>query len=190
MRVSSSRPRPNRAEPDSPEIDGERYVAVGRIGRPHGILGEVRLDPMGTMPKGLKRYPALHCFRPDGTVEVLKVDGWRWSGDMLLVKFAGSTDRDGAALITNRLVYVPRSALPKLGEGEYYHADLPGLPVFDGDGVELGVVEDVKPWGEYDMLFIRTGSKVWLLPVIGDYVLEIEPESGRIVVAPPEGLGP
>lgn len=174
----------------SPPSGGERLVAIGRLGRAHGVSGEIRLDPMGTMPKGLKRYRFLRTQKPDGTGEVLEVEGWRWNSDVLLVKFRGISDRDQAGRLANRLVHVARSELPPLKGGEYYHADLPGLKVVDDAGEVIGEVEDVKPWGEYDMLFVRTGEKTWMLPVIGDYVKDILPEEGLITVDLPEGLGP
>lgn len=172
------------------EHAGTRYVAVGRLGRPHGVSGEIRLDPMGTMPGGLKRYPRLYELGDGGQPKVYEVESWRWNGGIILVKFAGVGGRDEAVCLANRHLYVPRSELPRLGKGEYFHADIPGLKVVDGEGRELGVAEDIKPWGEYDMLFVRTGPKVWMLPVIGQYVLDVLPDEGRIVVDVPEGLGP
>lgn len=161
-----------------------RLVAVGRLGRPHGVKGEIRLDPMGTMPRGLAGYGR---FFIDGGVEV-RIDGWRANGDTLLLQFAGIRDRDEVSALTGKSLFVPREDLPPLGEGEYYHTDLISAAVVDEEGRELGVVADVLPWGDYDMLSIRTGGKTWMLPVIGQYVLEIAP--GRIVARVPEGLGP
>lgn len=168
---------------------GIRYVAVGRLGRPHGVRGEVRLDPMGGLPGGLKRYPLLWSFERGERCEYA-VEGWRWSGEIILTKFLGVDDRDAAALLANRILYVPRDQLPKLRKGEYFHVDIPGLSVQDASGRELGIAEDMQDWGEYDMLFVKTAGKTWMVPVIGAYVKDVQVEEGRIVVDLPEGLGP
>ena len=144
----------------------------------------------GMLPRGLKGYRRFFLDGPGGAKTNVGVESWRTGGEMLLVRFSGIADRDGAASLTGRTLYVPREDMPKLKPGEYYHVDLLGAAVVDEEGGALATVEDVKPWGEYDMLFLRTGGKSWMLPVIEAYVLDISAEEKRITVRVPEGLGP
>ncbi len=164
-------------------------MAVGRFGRPHGLNGEVRFDPMGTMPGGLGGYTR-HFIDDGAKASVVELDGWRPNGELMLMRVKGIKFRDEAAKLTGRTLYVERAELPPLEEGEYYHADLIGAAVLNGEGDELGRVADIKDWGDYDMLVIRTGSREWMLPVIGPYVVEVDAAGGKIIVAVPEGLGP
>jgi 16S rRNA processing protein RimM len=145
---------------------------------------------MGNLPKGLHGYSRFFIEKGDGAVP-LEIAGWREADKFLLLKVEGTGDRDGAAKLTGKTLYVPRSEMPPLGEGEYYYADLEGMSVVDHEnGGDLGVVADVKPWGDYDMLFIRNGGRTWLLPVLGEFVIDMDFGGGIIRVKVPEGLGP
>jgi 16S rRNA processing protein RimM len=145
---------------------------------------------MGNLPHGLEGYGRFYVDRGEEVVP-LTVESWRAAERFLLLRVAGVSDRDVAAGLTGKTLYVPRSEMPPLGEGEYYYIDLEGLAVIDDEsGRELGTVADVKSWGDYDMLFIRGGGKTWLLPVLGEFVREMDLKAGIIRVTVPEGLGP
>jgi 16S rRNA processing protein RimM len=150
------------------------------------------MDPMGGMPRGLKGYKVFFLEGADGAaaVEPLELDGWRSHSQWILLMVRGVRGRDNAAELTGRIVYVPRTELPKLEGDEYYYADLLGSAVVSGEGEDLGRVEDVKDWGEYDMLMVKDGRKHWMLPVLERYVTELDVEGKRIVVQLPEGFRP
>lgn len=154
------------------------------------MRGEIRLNPQGTMPDGLKGYTRFYAGRSLGEAKPLSVKEWRFAGDALLLTIAGISDRDAVARLTNWTLFVERGEMPALKEGEYYHTDLIGASVFDTGGLDVGKVEDVLDWGDYDMLVIRSGKKSWMLPVIAQYVVEIDSAGGRVVVDAPEGLKP
>ncbi len=165
-----------------------RHVAVGRVGRPHGVRGEVRVDPRGNLPRGLQGYTRFYVDRGRGP-EPIRVEHHRLHGRFVLVKFEGYDTPEAARELTHAVLYVDRAELPPLDEGEYYHADLPGCEVADEQGRILGTVVDVFDSGAHDVLVIRSGQgREWMLPVVRQWVLEIAPEAGRIVVRVPEGL--
>jgi len=164
-------------------------VAAGRFGRPHGVRGEIRLDPKGGLPRGLDGYNRFYVDGKAG-VEPVRVEAWRHHDELLLVTLSGVASREEAAELVNRTLYVERDELPPLEEGEYYHADVLGLDVVDEEGASLGRVADIRPWGDYDMLVVRSGSKEWMLPVIGEFVLSMDFDAGVVRVRIPEGLGP
>lgn len=165
-------------------------MAVGTLGRPHGTKGEIRLDHKGTLPRGLEGYGRFFIDAAGGGFEEIKIADWRPGGDCILLSVDGVGDRDDVRAYTGRSLYVPREDMPPLGEDEYYHTDLIGARAVDEEGNEVGVVTDVKSWGAYDMLVLRTGKKTWMLPVVGQYVLDISGSAKKIVVRVPEGLGP
>lgn len=115
----------------------------------HGITGEVRLKLFGEGAASLKRYRVFN----DGslTVEKLRDDGKGGA----VARFAGVGDRNAAEALRGTALTVPRSALPPLAEGEYYHADLIGLPAVSSDGRALGLCIAVENYGAGDVLEIE-----------------------------------
>ena len=72
-----------------------------------------------------------------------------------IARFAEVADRNAAEALRGTALTVPRSALPPLGEGEYYHADLIGLPAVSTDGEALGTCVAVENFGAGDVLEIE-----------------------------------
>ena len=73
----------------------------------------------------------------------------RDAGKTAVVRFEGIADRSAAEALRGSLVEVDRSALPPLEQGEYYHADLLGLPAVDAQGNSVGTGgrnRDVEPF--------------------------------------------
>jgi len=107
---------------------------------------------------------------------------------MLVLKLKGVDDINRAELLRNLYVEMDEGDLPPLEEGEFYVYELLGLKVFDTEGRELGVLEDMHEWGPYWTLEIRTPEgKSILVPFVSEYVPEVSPNEGRIVVRLPEG---
>ena len=103
-------------------------------------------------------------------------------GAMPIVRFAGVSDRNAAEALRSQLVTVPRAALPPLEEGEYYHADLIGLPCESPAGEPLGTVIAVENFGAGDILEIeQSGGRTTMVP-FRDGIADLA--DGKIVVDP------
>jgi 16S rRNA processing protein RimM len=171
-----------------------RLVAVGRVGRPHGIRGEVRVEVAGGLSEGLGRYHRFYLGRSGravedaGAAQRVTVDAWRTHGRFLLVQFEGVGTPEEAAILSSSTLYVERAEMPPLEPGEYYHADLLGCAVRDEAGGLLGTVEDVFSSGAHDVLVIRSVEGEWMLPVTEESLLALDPDAGEIRVRVPEGL--
>lgn len=127
----------------------DRPVTLAAIAGAHGVTGEVRLKLFGEGVAALKRYAAFN----DGklTVSRIKDDGKGGA----IARFAEVTDRTAAERLRGTVLAVPRSTLPPLGEGEYYHADLIGLPAISSEGEALGICIAVENFGAGDVLEIE-----------------------------------
>ena len=139
---------------------GERRIALAAVAGAHGVKGDVRLKLFSDTVDSLSCHEALYV----GGVErrLLNV---RDGGKMAVARFEGIADRSGAEALRGSLVEVDRSALPPLEEGEYYHADLIGLPALDTRGNEVGKVVGVENYGAGDLLEIELeGGKRSLIP--------------------------
>ena len=154
----------------------EPQVTLAAIAGAHGVTGEVRLKLFAEGVESLRRHKQVRVGGRMLTLSALK------SASMPVARFAEISDRNAAEALRGELVTVPRSALPPLEEGEYYHADLIGLPCVDAGGGELGRVVAVENYGAGDLLEVkRPDGKSSLIPFkpgIADL------EDGKIVLDP------
>jgi 16S rRNA processing protein RimM len=124
-------------------------VALAAIAGAHGIGGEVRLKLFAQSADSLKHHKAVRAG--DRLLTLVSLKGDRTP----IARFAEIADRTAAEALRGQLVTVPRSALPPLAEGEYYHADLIGLPCETPAGEPLGRVVAVEDFGAGDLLEIE-----------------------------------
>lgn len=127
----------------------DRPVTLAAVTGAHGVTGEVRLKLFGEGVAALKRFRAFNDSSL--TLEKLKDDGKGGA----IARFAEVTDRTAAEKLRGTALTVPRAALPPLEEGEYYHADLLGLPAVSTTGEDLGTCIAVENYGAGDVLEIE-----------------------------------
>lgn len=111
----------------------------------HGIAGEVRLK---VFAEDLTPYRSFN----DGA---LTIKSTRAGNNGMIARFGEVADRNAAEAMRGTELTVPRSALPPLGEGEYYHTDLIGLPVVSTDGEAVGHVVAIDDFGAGDVIEIE-----------------------------------
>jgi 16S rRNA processing protein RimM len=168
-------------------------VVVGRIGKPHGLRGEVTFEVRTDEPE--RRFVAgtsLAAQPPGGSASGLTrlaIDSLRWHQTTLLVKFAELTDRTSAegARGTLLLAHLDPAEAPEDPE-EFYDHQLVGLRVEDTDGAEIGEVTGVVH-GAQDLLEVRAvDGRPTLVPFVAALVPEVDITGGRVVVADRPGL--
>ena len=128
----------------------DRPVTLAAVSGAHGIGGEVRLKLFAQSPESLGRHKAVEVGGRMLTLKSVKP-----GGGGAIARFAEVNDRSGAEGLRGSLIVVPRSALPPLEEGEYYHADLLGLPCESLEGEPLGTVVAVEDFGAGDIIEIE-----------------------------------
>jgi 16S rRNA processing protein RimM len=169
--------------------DGSPYLALGRVTRPHGVRGEVRIvlyNPSSTALEGLTRV--LLRGEPGATPVGYEVQQVRLVPEGALVVLAGVEDRDAAEALRGLEVIVDRAELPPLGEDEIYLADLEGCEVLTSTGRSLGRVHEVLDVGPHATLVIRDPEVERLLPYVPDFIVGVDLEQRRLWVDPPEDL--
>jgi 16S rRNA processing protein RimM len=145
-------------------------VPVGRVGRPHGVDGAFFVEQASDRAALFAVGAELHVEGAPARVTVSR----HGSGRRQVIKLDRPVER-GATLA------VPRSALPQLGEDEYYAFELVGLAVEEEGGRFLGRVSDVVDYPANDVLELDSGLS---LPLVGACVRSVDVAGGRIVVAP------
>jgi 16S rRNA processing protein RimM len=172
----SDKPHPNL----SPEGEGlaraDRPVTLAAFTGAHGVVGEVRLKLFG---EGIAALSAHKNFN-GGALTLSKVRDDGKGG--AIARFAEVIDRSAAERLRGTALTVPRSSLPPLAEGEYYHADLIGLSAVSDAGEPLGMVVAVENFGASDVIEIeRPDGKRFMVPMREDAVPEWDSE--RLVVS-------
>ena len=148
-------------------------IVLAAVAGAHGIRGEVRLKLFVDAPDSLRRYPSFDAGGRRVTLTALRPGGGG-SGDGAIARFAEITDRTAAEALRGTVLTVPREALPPLADGEYYHADLIGLPVVDTDGAAVGTVIAVENFGAGDILEIeKPDRRTFMVPLTPAAVPEI-----------------
>ena len=149
-------------------------LEVGRIGRAHGLQGEVSLIPISNVPE--RFAPGAVLYAGERALEIVTA---RLQRDRYYVRFRGVDDRNEAEALRNQIVTA--DALESTPDGELYVHELIGSEVYDRVGARLGTVTAVEANPAHDLLVLDGGA---LVPVV--FVVEQRP--GVVVIDPPEGL--
>ena len=191
----------------APTRSDSTLVPVGHVSKAHGIRGELTLVFEADAPELLDGELILRP-RGHGPERRLVVERTRVHHGNLLVSFKGVTTRNEAELLCRHTIFVPKDRLPALDDEEIYLSDLPGLRVFvveadagSGDdsgrdgalpppgGREIGVIASVDvPAGQELWTIVTPEGKEILFPAVDQFVISIDLEEGKAVIAPPPGL--
>lgn len=160
-------------------------LVVGLIKSPHGVRGEVRVDPRSDVPDRIRAGAVLDC---EG-IGPLRIASVRGSPDAPVVRFDGYGSRPAADALRNRFLRVPIADARKATAGRYLWADLVGLRAVSAAGEPIGTVREVLRAGEADVLVVdREQGGELLVPAIASVVRRVDVPGGTIVVEPQEEL--
>ena len=172
------------AEPQDPTDT----VVVGRIGRPHGVRGEVTVE-LRTDDPDLRFAPGAVLRTEPADRGPLTIAGRRWHREVLLLAIEGVESREAAEELRNTELHVPVAELPALEDPDvFYDHQLVGLTVRLPDGSELGTVSAVRHEGADLLVVRRVDGGELLVPFVTAIVPTVDLAGGVVVVDPPEGL--
>ncbi len=162
-------------------------VAVGELGSPHGLRGQLRLWP---------HRPGAPSLAPGRPILLTRDDAWHAAviraivphGRGMLVALDDVDDRTAAARLTGMGVLVRVADLPAVDEGEFYAFELHGFAMVTTDGRTVGTIEDTFSTGLNDVWVVRGEGREHLIPIIDDVVREIDRNGRRVVIEPMPGL--
>jgi 16S rRNA processing protein RimM len=163
-------------------------LVVGRIGRPHGVRGEVTVEVRTDDPE-LRFAPGTAIATDPADRGPLVVAGRRWHKGVLLVAFEEVPDRNAAEELRGTMLVIDSADVePSDDPDEFHDHQLIGLTVVTVAGEHVGEVEDVLHHGQDLLVVKRKGQDEALIPFVKALVPEVDLEAGRLVVDPPEGL--
>ncbi|MEW1611140.1 MULTISPECIES: ribosome maturation factor RimM [unclassified Streptomyces] len=164
-------------------------LVVARIGRAHGIKGEVTVEVRTDEPE-LRLGPGAVLATDPAAIGPLTIETGRVHSGRLLLRFEGVADRTGAEALRNTLLIadVDPEELPEDPE-EFYDHQLIDLDVVLADGTEIGRITEISHLPSQDLFIVERpdGSEV-MIPFVEEIVTEIDLEEQRAVITPPPGL--
>lgn len=162
-------------------------VWVGRLGRAHGLRGEVFLVPDTDNPERFSE--GAHFSTDEEPARRLELLSIRRHQGRLLARFSGIEDRTAAESLQGVLLTIAPGERRGLADDEYWPDELVGLEVHDPSGELLGTVEATDVEGAQDRLIVKTleGRRA-AIPFVRDLVPEVRVADGFLVVNPIEGL--
>lgn len=165
-------------------------VVLGRLAKPHGVKGDIRVDYYADSADLLNKPLMLRAgrFAP----RPIRVRDWHLWKDQLILGIEGCNDRSAAEQLRGQELLIDASFLPEPEEDEPYLRDLIGLSVRLEDGTTVGELEDVDFPAGQEMWVIRapeeSGGYEILFPAVPEFVRDIDLSAGTATIAPPEGL--
>jgi 16S rRNA processing protein RimM len=173
------------SDPRNPSTD---TVVVGRIGRPHGVRGEVTVE-VRTDDPDLRFVPGAVLRTDPAERGPITIAGVHWHSGTLLLRLEGVDSREAAEAVRNTELLVDVADLPEIEDPDsFYDHQLVGLTARLPDDSELGTVTAVRHEAQ-DLLVVRRaeGGDV-LIPFVSAIVPTVDLAGGFVVVDPPEGL--
>lgn len=172
---------------------GPRFLLIGRVVKPHGIRGEVRVRPYTDLPERFSWLESVYLGLPDADAPdgaPVAVESSRPHQDVVLLKLANCPDRNAAELLRGAGLFVAESEAIPLAEDEYFLFELEGMAVYsDAEGL-LGHIVDVIETRANNVFVVQGDQGELLLPDIADVVEQIDFENGRMQVKLLPGLLP
>ncbi len=164
-------------------------VLVGKVSKPHGIKGQLKIFPYSGSIENFKSYSrVLLSFadqQPSCWFDVVHASVSQ--GKFAVLSLKGVRSRSEAEALAGAEVWVDQDELPPLADNEFYWQDLIGKDVITVDGVRLGKVTNLLATGAHDVLVVAEKGREYMIPAVDQFVLELN-EDDVLVVDPPEGL--
>lgn len=154
----------------------EKELTIGKILKPQGIRGEVKVKPYTDFAEaflGLKRI-----FLDGEERKVLSV---RIGSGAVFLGLKGVPDRNAAELLRGKDVVIPREEAPDPGEGRYYIADLLGSEIRTQEGEYLGELKEIRQAASDVYTLVKDGKEI-LFPAVKGVIVELDPEEKKITV--------
>ncbi|MFC9977190.1 ribosome maturation factor RimM [Spirillospora sp. NPDC127200] len=166
----------------------EQPMVIGRIGRPHGVRGELTID-VRTDDPDLRFAEGVRLATDPVSAGPLTVERARWHSGRLLVRFAGFDDRTAAEGLRGVwLVVDPADILVSDDPDDFHDQELVGLAVVTVGGERVGTVTEIRHHAQDLLVIDRDSGGEALVPFVAALVPEVDVPAGRLVIDPPPGL--
>lgn len=166
----------------------KEFIKIGKITKPHGIKGEMRILPCNDEAENIKIGDKVFLDDKDEKT-LLHVKSIKHIKQFIVFGFEEFDNINLIEKYRNKILYIKMEDATPLKEGQYYIDDLIDMKVIDEIGDEIGILYDVLETGANDVYEIHTkDSKEILIPAIPDCIKDVNLEKNTMTVHLLEGL--
>jgi 16S rRNA processing protein RimM len=169
-------------------VGWDDMIAIGRIARPHGLRGQVVVNPDTDFPGERFRPGNTVYLRREGRDEALTIAAVRFHQHRPIVTLDGIASIEQAERLAGLELRVPPQSRDPLPDGLFYREQLVGCQVVTEDGDVVGEVAGVEGTVENSRLVVRGADGEVLVPLAAEICVRVDPDRRTIVIAPIEGL--
>ncbi len=167
----------------------EDLVLIGKVTKPHGIGGEVKVFPYSGEPENVLHYSRFLLVTGEGAEPVeYKVKRARVQKNSVLLQLAGSDSRNDAEALVHSRLYVPENELPKPKASEFYLRDLEGKQMVTEQGQRIGRISRILFGNGQDIAEVEDDSSnrkhKYLIPLAEEFITAIEEDTVRVSLPP------
>lgn len=164
-------------------------ISFGKITKPHGLAGEVKLLPHSRTMDSFNEITRIYIENKSSTTpQEFNITSRRFHKNTAILKLDGVESIEEARSLSGLEVYIQEGELGELEEDEYYFFELIGLQAYTDDGAYLGKVEDIMERAIQSILVIKNEESEILIPITEHIVKEVKLEEGKIVITPTKGM--
>jgi 16S rRNA processing protein RimM len=165
----------------------DQYLLIGRVGKAHGLHGEVKLHLFSGQPENVTGYSHLILVSTAGTLSApYRIATCRVQGKTAIAGLELVEDRNHAEQLQGMGILITKEDLPQGMEGDSFWYQYYNLPVRTADGRLLGHVEKIFSNGAQDILVVQGGGHEYLIPILDSIV--VRRTDKELIIAPPPGL--
>ncbi len=162
--------------------DQPGLVTIGKIERPFGVRGEVKVRLLSDVPGRLDHLKQVQVLEPTGQMVDRTVTHVRRAGSAYIMGLAGVTTPEEAGTLRGGLIQVPRHPAVTLPADVYFECDLIGMTVENERGDEVGVVETILEIPDNHVFVVRKGTEEVLIPAAKSFVTSVDLAHRRMMV--------
>ncbi len=164
------------------------YLIIGRVTKPHGIRGALKVEPLTENPKRFDQLETVYLGPEEGPSESFSVQHVQYQHNVVILSLVELQDRNAAEVWRNAYVQIPADNAQPLAEGEHYYYEFIGLKVYTIENIFVGTIENIVSYPANDVIVVTKENKEILIPDIPEIVKSFDLERGVMIIEPMEGL--
>ena len=164
------------------------FVIIGKITRPHGVRGTLRVAPITDDPQRFQLLSKIYIHNENGPRTEYNISTVQIANRYILLKLQDINTRNEAEPLRGCYIEIPRQECLPLPEGEHYYFELIGFSVVSNQGKVIGELHDVYSYPANDIYVVRNKNKEILIPAVDEFIEQVDYKTGIITINPIDGL--